>query len=333
MNDRLHGSNTTYRKQQLQTNMAARMLGDLYWFVQVVEAGSFSGAADRTGVAKSSLSRRIAQLERALNVQLLNRNTRLFAMTTIGEQIYRHALDMINSMEAALLCALETNNTASGLIRLAAPSSLSEWMLNTMASFQRSHPRVQFALTLEDGSLDLAAQRLDLALSLDEVPADSSTLVARPLAELTMVIVGTPTLLARLGNPKHLGEVSDEHLLTLGTNTLPRPWKLQAGLRDIHQPALLADNTNTLLKAARAGLGLACVPLYACSEDLIEQRLQRACLGEQPCPTILHALTPPHKGITSTARQLIEHMRQRLISKERQGISLLFEAAPGERDR
>lgn len=89
MNDRLHGSNTTYQKQQLQTNMAARMLGDLYWFVQVVEAGSFSGAADRTGVAKSSLSRRIAQLERALNVQLLNRNTRLFAMTTIGEQIYQ----------------------------------------------------------------------------------------------------------------------------------------------------------------------------------------------------------------------------------------------------
>lgn len=333
MNDRSHGSNTTYRKQQLQTNMAARMLGDLYWYVQVVEAGSFSGAADRTGVAKSSLSRRIAQLERALDVQLLNRNTRLFAMTNAGEQIYRHALDMINSMEAALLCALETNNTASGLIRLAAPSSLSEWTLDTLASFQRSHPKVQFALTLEDGALDLASQRLDLALSLDEVPTDSSTLVARPLAELTMVIVGTPALLTRLDNPRHLDDVTDQHLLTLGTNTLPRPWKLKTGLREIHQPALLADNTHTLLKAARTGLGLACVPLYACSEDLAGQRLQRACLGEQPCATILHALTPPHKGITSTARQLIEHMRQRLISKEREGISLLFETPPGERHR
>lgn len=313
--------------------MAARMLGDLYWYVQVVEAGSFSGAADRTGVAKSSLSRRIAQLERALDVQLLNRNTRLFAMTNIGEQIYRHALDMINSMEAALLCALETNSTASGLIRLAAPSSLSEWTLNTMASFQRSHPKVQFALTLEDGALDMAAQRLDLALSLDEVPTDSSTLVARPLAELSMVIVGTPALLTRLGNPRQLDDVTDQHLLTLGTNTLPRPWKLKTGLREIHQPALLADNTHTLLKAARAGLGLACVPLYACGDDLTSQRLQRACLGEQPCATVLHALTPPHKGITSTARQLIEHMRHRLVSKEREGVSLLFEAQPGERYR
>jgi DNA-binding transcriptional LysR family regulator len=313
--------------------MAARMLGDLYWYVQVVEAGSFSGAADRTGVAKSSLSRRIAQLERALDVQLLNRNTRLFAMTNIGEQIYRHALDMINSMEAALLCALETNSTASGLIRLAAPSSLSEWTLNTMASFQRSHPKVQFALTLEDGALDMAAQRLDLALSLDEVPTDSSTLVARPLAELSMVIVGTPALLTRLGNPRQLDDVTDQHLLTLGTNTLPRPWKLKTGLREIHQPALLADNTHTLLKAARAGLGLACVPLYACGDDLTNQRLQRACLGEQPCATVLHALTPPHKGITSTARQLIEHMRHRLVSKEREGVSLLFEAQPGERYR
>lgn len=333
MNDRSTGSNITSQKQQLHTTTAARILGDFYWYVQVVEAGSFSGAADRTGVAKSSLSRRIAQLERTLDVQLLNRNTRLFAMTTIGEQIYRHALEMITSMEAALLCALETNNTASGLIRLAAPSSLSEWTINTMASFQRSHPKVQFALTLEDGSLDLAAQRLDLALSLDEIPNNSSSLVARPLAELTMVIVGTPALLSRLGNPQYLNQVSDQHLLTLGANTLPKPWRLQAGLREVHQPALLADNTNTLLKAARAGLGLACVPLYACSDDLAEQRLQRACPGEQAEPMTLHALTPPHKGITSTARQLIEHMRQRLTSKEREGISLLFQPTTEERDR
>lgn len=330
MNDRSHGSNTTYRKQQPQTNMAARMLGDLYWFVQVVEAGSFSRAADRTGVAKSSLSRRIAQLEGGLNVQLLNRNTRLFAITTIGEQIYRHALEMINSMEAALLCALETNSTASGLIRLATPSLLSEWTLNTMASFQSNHPRVHFSLTLEDGSLDLAAQRLDLALSLDEVPSDSSTLVARPLAELSTLIVGTPTLLNRLGNPKHLDEVDDQHLLTLGTNTMPQPWKLQSGVREIHQPALLADNTNTLLKAARTGLGLAYLPLCSCHEDLTERRLQRTCLAEQSRPMILHALTPPYKGITSTARQLIEHMRQTLISKEHEGISLLFDAPIGD---
>ncbi|MDR8014370.1 LysR family transcriptional regulator [Ectopseudomonas guguanensis] len=300
------------------------MLGDLYWYVQVVEAGSFSGAADRTGVAKSSLSRRIAQLEQALNVQLLNRSTRLFAMTTVGEQIYRHALDMIDSMEAALLCALETTNTASGLIRLAAPSSLSEWTLRTMASFQRNHPKVQFAVIVEDGLLDLAAQRLDLALSLDEIPSDSSTLVARPLARLSMAIVGSPALLNQLGHPQRLEEVNDRHLLTLGINTQPQSWRLQEGIREIRQPALIADNQQTLLEAARAGIGLACLPLYACSEDLAAQRLLCACPREQLPFSTLHALTPPHKGITSTARQLIEHLRQALASKKRQGISLLF---------
>lgn len=324
MNDHSPGLNTPSRKQQTQPLTAIRVLGDLYWYVQVVEAGSFSAAANRCGIAKSSLSRRIAQLEQTLDVQLLNRGTRLFTMTTAGEQIYRHALEMIAAMDAAQFFALESSGTVSGLIRLAVPSSLAEWALNTMASFQRSHPRVQFALALEDGFVDLAAQSIDLALTLNEVPSDSSSLVARPLAELTMVIVGTPQLLESLGHPRSLDTVSDSNLLALGCNTLPQAWRLQSGPREIHQPALVAENTQTLLKAARAGLGLAYVPVYACANDLATHGLHRACQNEHLPSATLYALTPPHKGITSTARQLIEHMRQSLISKERQGISLLF---------
>lgn len=324
MSDRSPGANITSRKQHSQTSTSARTLGDLYWYVQVVEAGSFSGAAERTGIAKSSLSRRIAQLEQLLDVQLLNRSTRLFAMTTVGEQIYRHGLEMIAAVEAAVLCAQETTSTPGGLIRLAAPSALEDWTLGTLAGFQRSHPRVQFALVLQDAAQDLAGQRLDLALSLNEVPGDSNSIVARPLAELAMVIVGSPDLLAGLDHPRRLDGIADGHLLTLGANSLPQAWRLRSGPREIHQPALLAENARTLLKAARAGLGLACLPLYACNADLAAHSLQLACPEEDLPPATLYALTPPHKGITSTARQLIEHMRQALASKDRRGISLLF---------
>ncbi|MBA1263662.1 LysR family transcriptional regulator [Stutzerimonas sp. NM35] len=318
MSERSPRANRASQKQQPKTSTTARTLGDLYWYAQVVEAGSFSGAAERTGIAKSSLSRRIAQLEQVLKVQLLNRSTRLFAMTTVGEQIYRHALEMISALEAALQCAVETNNTPSGLIRLAAPSALADWVLGAMAEFQRSHPRVQFALILEDRPVDLATQRLDLALNLNEVPEDSN-IVARPLAELSMVIVGSPALLTSLGNPSTLDGIADNNLLTLGANTQPQAWRLQSGPREIHQPALLAENTQTLLKAARAGLGLACLPLYACSTDLAAQNLKLACPSEHLPPATLYALTPPYKGITSTARQLIESMRHALTN-DLQGI-------------
>jgi len=96
--------------------MKSKLLGDLYWFVQVVEAGSFSGAAERSGIAKSSLSRRVAQLEQSLGLQLLNRNTRLFAITGAGERIYRHALEMTAAMEAALQYAEESTSTPNGLM-------------------------------------------------------------------------------------------------------------------------------------------------------------------------------------------------------------------------
>ena len=324
MNVRSTRANIASQKPSPPTATCARLLSDLFWYVQVVEAGSFSGAAERTGIAKSSLSRRIVQLEQSLGVQLLNRSTRLFAMTTVGEQIYRHALEMIAALEAAQHCAQETSDMPGGSIRLAAPSALADWSLGVMAEFQRNHPSVQFALVLEDGIPDLAGLRLDLALSLHEVPSDSTSIVARPLAELALAIVGTPALIASLGHPRQLDEVADHHLLTLANNTLPQAWRLQHGMREIHRPALLAENTQTLFKAARAGLGLACLPHYICRDDLASHELQLACLDEALPSVTLYALTPPHKGITATARHLIEQLRRTLSSKDRQGISLLF---------
>jgi DNA-binding transcriptional LysR family regulator len=322
MNDRSPEANRVSQKPA-NTSNAAKTLGDLYWYVQIVETGSFSGAAERTGIAKSSLSRRIVQLEQTLGVQLLNRSTRLFSMTTAGEQIYRHALEMIAAMEAAMHCAQETSNTPSGLIRLAVPSALEEWALAALAEFQSNHPRVQFALILEDGPQDLGTQRLDLALSLNEVPSDNGNIVARPLAELAMVIVGSPALLNSLDHPQSLDGIADNNLLTLGVNTLPQPWRLQGSIREIHQPALLAENTRTLLKAARAGLGLAYLPMHTCNADLAAQNLQLACTKEQLPLATLYALTPSHKGITSTARQLIGHIRQMLADEHYRGIELM----------
>ncbi len=299
------------------------MLVDLYWYVQVVEAGSFSGAAERTGVATSSLSRRIAQLERSLHVQLLSRSTRLFSMTTLGEQVYRHAVEMVTAMEAALLSALESHDTPSGLIKLAAPSALADWSLETMADFQRHHPKVQFSLQLGDELPDLGAMRLDLALTLQTASSASSAIVSRPLAELEMIIVGTHALLRQLGHPQTLEGVEDGRLLTLGTNNLHQPWLLAEGIRTIFKPALIADSTQTLLKATRAGLGLACVPRFACSADLASGALQVACPRQALPPATLYALTPPHKGIIPTARQLIEHVRRALLGHDAAGIVLI----------
>ncbi|MDH1262099.1 LysR family transcriptional regulator [Pseudomonas sp. GD03944] len=323
MSERSYQTNEPLPRQQPQAVTQAGLLSDFYWYVRVIEAGGFSAAAEQTGVGKSSLSRRIAQLERQLDVQLLNRSARLCTMTTIGEQIYRHALDMINAMEAALRSAQESAESPGGLLRLAVPSALSDWALGAMAAFQRSHPRVQFALILQDSPVDMAGQRLDLALTLDNIPDMSASVVARPLAALKMAIVGSPPLLARLGHPKRLNGVPDGALLTNGTPELPSPWVLAGGVRTLVQPALIVDSTQTLLKAARAGLGLAYLPLYTCSRYVDTQELLPACVEETLPSATLYAMTPPHKGITSTARSLIEHIRESLKASPQDGIRVI----------
>ncbi len=298
------------------------LLSDLYWFTCVVEAGSFSAAADKIGTAKSSLSRRIMHLEQKLGVQLLNRTSRQFTLTTIGEQIYRHALNMMAAAEAATHSAQEALGGPSGLIRMAAPGILLDWLLERQRDFRRSYPQVTYALVQADAQLDLRAQRLDLSLSLGSAPLDSGEIVARPLARLRNVIVGTAALLAQLGNPKSTAQLDDDALLTSGCPT-PQSWQMDGWQRDLQSPALCADSLMAVREAAKSGIGLACLPLHACRDELARGALTLACPEDTPAPTTLYALTASHRSITQSARYFLLALRSSLNRTAPYGMELL----------
>ncbi|MET1078358.1 MAG: LysR substrate-binding domain-containing protein [Pseudomonas sp.] len=307
-------------KQLTHALTQANLLDQLYWYLHVVEAGSISAAAERTGIAKSSLSRRIIQLEKHLGVQLLSRTSRNFAMTTLGEQVYRHALDVLAVVDRVQASAQEARGAPGGLLRVAAPAILSDWLLGQFAGFQATHPKVSFALTTQDSVAELASQRLDLALSLNEIPTDSGELVARPVAELANVIVGSPRLLERLDDPRRLAEVPASALLAGGPPQALQPWRLHDRLYLPHGAAFTTENLQMLREAAKAGLGLACLPLCACLNELAAGTLRRACTAEAPLPATLYALTPAHRGITQTVRSLIQHLRDDLADGQRPGM-------------
>lgn len=307
-------------KQLSHALIQANILDQLYWFIHVVEAGSISAAAERAGIAKSSLSRRIIQLEKHLDVQLLNRNTRTFAMTTLGEQTYRHALDVLAAVEAVQASAQESRSTPSGLLRVAAPAILSDWLLGLFAGFQALHPKVGFALTVQDNLTELTSQRLDLALSLNDIPANSGEIVARPVAILANVIVGSPQLLERLGQPVYLDDVDAGALLASGLPHALQPWRLQDRQHLPQGGAFSTESLQMLREAAKAGLGLACLPLCSCVDELASGALRLTCTAETPMPTTLHALTPAYRGITQTVRSLIQYMRDDLADAQRQGM-------------
>jgi DNA-binding transcriptional LysR family regulator len=298
------------------------LLSDLYRFICVVEAGSFSAAADKIGTAKSSLSRRVMHLEQILGVQLLNRTSRQFTLTTIGEQIYRHALNMMAAAEAATHSAQEALGSPSGIIRLAAPGILLDWLLGQQSTFRQIYPQVTYALVQADAQLELRTQRLDLSLSLGSAPLDSSEIVVRPLAQLRNVIVGTAALLEQLGNPKSITRLGDDALLASGCPT-PQAWQMDGWQRDLQNPALCADNLITVREAAKSGIGLACLPIHACRDELASGALALACPEDTPAPTTLYALTASHRSITQSTRCFLLALRSSLGSAAPYAIELL----------
>lgn len=298
------------------------LLSDLYWFTCVVEAGSFSAAADKIGTAKSSLSRRIMHLEQKLGVQLLNRTSRQFTLTTIGEQIYRHALNMMAAAEAATHSAQEALGSPSGLIRMAAPGILLDWLLERQRAFRQIYPQVTYALMQADAQLELRTRRLDLSLSLGGAPLDSSEIVARPLAQLRNVIVGTAALLEQLGNPRSSVQLDDDALLASGCPT-PQAWQINDRQRDLQHPALCADNLIAVREAAISGIGLACLPIHACRQELASGALTLACPEDTPAFTTLYALTSSHRSITQTTRCFLLALRSSLEGAAPYGIELL----------
>ena len=291
----------------------ASFLTELYWYTCVVDLGSYSAAAEHAGVAKSSLSRRVVKLEERLGVQLLSRNTRGLTMTSAGEDIYRHALDMLASAHAAQISAEENLGTCSGLVRIAIPGILSGWLIDILSGFQQANPGVRYELCLEEDHA-CSSRHLDLWLSFRPPPDDSADVVVRPLVTLQRGIVASPYLAERLAENTRLKAIPDHQLLAYGASLNLQPWVLEESTRALQNPALISSNLQTLKDAAKAGLGAAYLPLLACRDELLNQSLQLICAAEHTTGIPLNLLTPSFRGITFKTRSLIEVIRESALS-------------------
>ncbi len=308
------------QKPAQKTSLPAANPTDLYWFVQVVQAGSFSAAAQYTGMAKSNLSRRIIHLEKRLDVQLLIRKPRGLRLTPVGSRIYYHALEMLSATEAIEALARQATGVPRGKLQLAAPGILGQWLYDCLRTFRDTYPDVELHVLEADGQTDLASEHLDISFSLYDVASNSTDIVSMALAQLEMVIVGAPHIVERLGKPERLEDVTDLNLLTTKSPSGIRPWLLMDGDRSLHVAALCAPDYQAVLNGARAGLGLACIPLHGCIADLGTRKLLNACQGERPKPLMLYALLNPHRSITPAARALVEHLRSKLKANKAPGI-------------
>lgn len=296
--------------------MAIDDLNDLYLFGRVVEAGGFAAAERQTGIPKSRLSRRIAALEKELNVRLIQRTAHHFQVTEVGQSVYRHARSITDEVEAVVATVGETLSEPSGLIRVSSSVLIGELMLaGWIADFIALHPKVRVSLDLSNRFVDLVAERIDLAIRFASMPLPSTDVVARALGVSRMVMVGSPALLAAHGEPAEIADLDRFPVLAQGNLDAIRPWgfKQADGTTALHhpQPRLVTDNVLALREAAIRGVGLIQLPLDACHDALREGTLKILLENHESIGTPFYAIYPSRRGMPSAVRALLAFLEER----------------------
>jgi DNA-binding transcriptional LysR family regulator len=203
---------------------------DLLLFARVADAGSFSRAALRVGLPKSTVSRRIATLEGQLGERLLSRTTRQLKVTDFGHSVLAHARQVVDEVEAAAALAQHRQAEPSGPLRISMPSDLANVVLGTLlADFVQRYPAISLEMDLSPRRVDLIGEDFDLALRMGELP-DDATLAARRIALFSLGLYASPAYLQRRGTPAE-PEALMEHdtLRLLKRDGKPALWVLTRG--------------------------------------------------------------------------------------------------------
>lgn len=290
-------------------------LANLYLLVQVIDAGGLSAAAQELGMTRSLVSRRIIELEGRLGVRLLHRHARHFAITPVGEQVYRHAVAMCDAAHAATSAARAALNPADGLVRLGVDALLLPLAGEMLADFGTKRAQTRMTLGIEDAAA-LGKQRMDIVLHVGEPPTERPDITVHPLGSMRRVVVASPALLQRPQAPRHPDQLDDRDCLGYGA----RDWELRGAKARQRQPRIVTDHLPTLLEMARAGAGFAQLPMYLCRDDLASDRLRMVFEAFEARPLPLQALVRTEQDVDPATADFIAFAQQYLVSMAAQVI-------------
>jgi DNA-binding transcriptional LysR family regulator len=289
-------------------------LEDLLLFAEVVHKAGFAAAARSLGMQRSKVSRRVAELEHRLGVRLLQRNTRRVSLTTVGEQIYDHARKLADEARAAFKVAAEMNGVPRGVLRITAPATFSaEALMPVIAEFCRLYPQVDFLIDTRNWVPDLIAEGFDLGFCAQTGPLADSSLVARTIGEVPMIMAISPTLLEQCGQLSHPDQLSRFRLFAraaqAGAKALWFVHPRQGGHAIEYTPHVMTGSVAVLQAAVIARMGAACMPRHLCKDALRANQLVDVFnlqTGWQPESTTMYAMLPARQGATVSTRLFLE---------------------------
>lgn len=301
---------------------------DLVLFAHVAEAGSFTKVAERLGLPKSTLSRRLSAMEALLGERLMLRTTRRLSVTEFGAAVLDHARQVVTELDGAMALAQHRQSRPSGHLRVSMPSDIAMLVLSdTLSAFAASHPDITLELDLSPRRVDLVAENFDLAIRMGALPEDS-TLAARRLALFTGGLYASPGWLRRLAgpleHPQALRDLGDAvHALVIGApNQEPAPWRLrreatrEGVAAELWQglPArrTLANAPAVLMQMAVAGVGVAPLSEFFAMPALRRGELVRLLPDWDLPPAPAWAVFPERRLMPAKTRVFLDALSEAL---------------------
>ncbi len=288
-------------------------LNDLAYFAKVVENRGFAPAARALGLQKSKLSRRISRLEERLGVRLIQRSTRTFAVTDIGQSYYQHCLAMLIEAEAAQDTIDAIRTEPAGLVRIACPPGLIAYRMGaSIAAFMAAHPKVRIRLKADDRAVDVIREGYDIVIRTGEPALDSASLVMRKLGEVSQCLVAAPTLLIGRAMPAAPADLAALPAIGHAGGAELVEWALTHADGTTAaipaSPRLLTDDLAALRAAALAGIGVVQMPALMIEGDLANGSLL-PLLPHWASPNLpVYAVFPSRRGLLPSIRALLDHL-------------------------
>ena len=291
-----------------------RDLNDLSFFASVVANGGFSAAARATGVPKSRISRRVAALEAQLGVRLVERSTRRFKVTEIGEEVYRHARAALDEADAIDHVVSRLTAEPQGLVRISCPLDADRLLGAALPAFLARHPRLRVQVMVTNRRIDLIEEGVDIAIRVRDRLDTDPDLQVRIIARAGLLLVASPAFVATYGQPAGPAEIAQ--LPTLGH--VDRPigdrWTVVNAAGEeatvLHEPRLSASTFPILRQAAIDGVGVALLPEWSCREPLAEGRLVQILPDWSARQGILHLVFTTGRGQLPGVRAVIEFLAE-----------------------
>jgi DNA-binding transcriptional LysR family regulator len=287
-------------------------LNEIMVFTRVVQTGSFTTAADQLAMPKSTVSRKVTELEERLGARLLQRTTRKLSLTDVGRTYYDHCARIVSEMEDAERAVSSLQAEPRGLLRVTAGNNQG-WLGPIVSEYLRRYPQVSVELVCTGRVVDLVEERFDLGIRAGVL--GDSTLVSRSLGVARWFLVATPAYLRRRGRPRKPDDLKSHDCLLFGVGAAGHVLRLEKEGESAHvtlESRMLVNDFDVLQASAIAGVGVTLLPAYQCVRDLQDRKLERVLRDWDVPSTPIQIVYPTARYVTPKVRTFVEHLQQRM---------------------